>query len=96
MGAGLWNSFAGTFIVEAGMFAAGVALYVRTTRRKDRTGVYAFWSLIAVIFAMYCGNLFSPPPPSAEAIAIAGNGAWLFVLWAYWADSHRTTEGVPV
>lgn len=92
VGAGLWNSVAGTIVVEVGMFAAGVALYVKTTRSKDRTGVYAFWSLIAVLLAIYCGNLFGPPPPDAEAIAIAGNAAWLFVLWAYWADSHRKTE----
>jgi hypothetical protein len=94
-GAGLWNSFAGTLVVESVMFAAGVALYVGTTRGKDRTGLYAFWSLIAVLYALYCGNLFGPPPPGAEVIAIAGNAAWLFVLWAYWADSHRTVEPVP-
>jgi membrane-bound metal-dependent hydrolase YbcI (DUF457 family) len=94
VGAGLWNSVTWTFVVEAGMFAAGIALYLSTTRRKDGTGVYAFWSLIAVLFAIYCGNLLGPPPPGAGAIAIAGNAAWLFVLWAYWADCHRTTEPV--
>ena len=96
LGAGLWNSVAGTVVVEAGMFAAGVALYVRTTRRRDRTGSYAFWSLVAVLFAIYCVNLFGPPPPDPQAIAIAGNAAWLFVLWAYWADSHRTAEALSL
>ena len=92
VGAGLWNSVAGTLVIEVGMFVAGILLYIRGTRRKDRTGLYAFWSLVAALFAIYCGNLFGPPPPDAGAIAIAGNAAWLFVLWAYWADSHRTTE----
>jgi len=96
VGAGLWNSFAGTVLIETGMFAAGVALYLRTTRRRDGTGLYAFWSLIVVIFALYCGNLLGPPPPDAGSIAIAGNGAWLFVLWAYWADSHRMTGSAPL
>ncbi len=94
VGAGLWNSVAGTFVVEGGMFAAGIAIYLRSTRRKDRTGLYAFWSLIAVLSAIYCGNLFGPPPPDPRTIAIAGNAAWLFVLWAYWADSHRTAEAL--
>jgi membrane-bound metal-dependent hydrolase YbcI (DUF457 family) len=94
VGAGLWNSVAWTIVVEGGMFAAGIAIYIKATRSKDRTGVYAFWSLIAVLVAIYCVNLFGPPPPDAEAIAIAGNAAWLFVLWAYWADSHRRTDNL--
>ena len=93
VGAGLWNSVAGTFVVEVGMFAAGIAIYLRSTRGKDRTGLYAFWSLIAVLFAVYCANLFGPPPPDPLTIAIAGNAAWLFVLWAYWIDRHRPSQG---
>ncbi len=92
VGAGLWNSVGGTFALEGGMFAAGVALYLGATRSRDRTGVIAFWSLIVILFAIYCANVFGPPPPGVRAIAIAGNAAWLFVLWAFWADRHRTTE----
>jgi membrane-bound metal-dependent hydrolase YbcI (DUF457 family) len=95
VGAGLWNSVAGTFVVEAGMFVAGVVMYLNTTRSRDRTGMYAFWSLIVMLFAIYCGNLLGPPPPDAGTIAVAGNAAWLFVLWAYWADSHRTAGAIP-
>jgi membrane-bound metal-dependent hydrolase YbcI (DUF457 family) len=94
-GLGLWNSVTGTLVVEVGMFAAGGAVYLRATRAKDRTGMYAFWSLVLVLFAIYCGNIFGPTPPGAEGIAIAGNAAWLFVLWAYWADSHRVVGAVP-
>jgi membrane-bound metal-dependent hydrolase YbcI (DUF457 family) len=94
-GAGLWNSVAGTLLVEVSMFAVGIAIYLRTTRPRDRTGLYAFWSLVVVIFAIYCGNVAGPPPPDAGMIAIVGNAAWLFVLWAYWADSHRTAEVSP-
>jgi membrane-bound metal-dependent hydrolase YbcI (DUF457 family) len=87
-GLGLWNSVTGTLVVEVGMFAAGGAVYLRATRAKDRTGMYAFWSLVLVLFAIYCGNIFGPTPPG-------GNAAWLFVLWAYWADSHRVVGAVP-
>lgn len=91
-GIGLWNSVAGTLLVEVGMFAAGIAIYLKTTHARDRTGLYAFWSLVVVIFAIYCGNAAGPPPPDPGAIAILGNAAWLFVIWAYWADSHRGAE----
>ena len=92
VGAGLWYSPLWTFVVEVAMFAAGVAVYLRTTHKGDRTGVYAFWSLIVLLLAIYCSNLFGPPPPDPGAIAIAGNAAWLFVLWAYWVDKHRTVR----
>jgi membrane-bound metal-dependent hydrolase YbcI (DUF457 family) len=95
VGAGLWNSVGGTFVVEAGMYAAGVALYLKTTTRKDRTGVFAFWGLIVFLFAVYCANIFGPPPPDAGMIAIAGNAGWIFILWAYWADAHRTAGEGP-
>ncbi|MEX1277109.1 MAG: hypothetical protein WEE20_14325 [Bacteroidota bacterium] len=40
-------ALAGTLIVEIGLFAGGIALYLRTTEAKDRTGVYAFWLFVA-------------------------------------------------
>lgn len=41
LGLGLWNSIAGTIIVEILMLAAGVWRYLRATRALDRTGRYA-------------------------------------------------------
>ncbi|HTR99392.1 MAG TPA: hypothetical protein VML00_06540, partial [Bacteroidota bacterium] len=37
-GLGLWNSVWGTGIVEGGLFLAGAAVYLKTTRMKDRIG----------------------------------------------------------
>jgi membrane-bound metal-dependent hydrolase YbcI (DUF457 family) len=89
VGLGLWNSLAGTVAVELVMFALGIVLYFRSTMARDRTGRYAFWSLIAVLAVLYVGNLVGPPPPSARALAVFSLGGWLFVVWAYWADRHR-------
>jgi membrane-bound metal-dependent hydrolase YbcI (DUF457 family) len=89
VGLGLWNSLAGTVAVELVMFALGIVLYFRSTMARDRTGRYAFWSLIAVLAVLYVGNLVGPPPPSARALAVFSLGGWLFVAWAYWADRHR-------
>jgi hypothetical protein len=89
-GLGLWNSVPGTLIAEFGLFAAGIVLYTRTTMAKDRVGSIGFWSLIGILALIYIGNITGPPPPSASIIALAGNASWLFILWAYWVDKHRT------
>jgi hypothetical protein len=92
VGLGLWNSVLGTLVVEIGLFALGVLLYVRATRARDRVGSYAFWALVAVLMGIYVANLTSPPPPTAMAIGAAGLGLWLFVPWAYWIDRHREAK----
>jgi hypothetical protein len=88
-GLGLWNSLAGTIVVEAGLFALGITLYLQATEAKDRIGSIGFWSLVVLLGLIYVGNLFGPPPPDMSVIAIAGNASWLFVIWAYWVDKHR-------
>jgi len=93
LGLGLWNSVAGTIVVEGLMFIAGVAIYSTTTRPRDAVGRYAVWGLVTLLAASYVGSLFSPPPPSLRALAImAMVFGWLFVGWAGWGDRHR--EGV--
>lgn len=89
VGFGLWNSFAATVILESLIFATGVFLYFKTTRPKNKTGVYSLISIVILLSAIYVSNLFSPPPPSIEAIAYVGNAQWIFVLWGYWIDKNR-------
>jgi hypothetical protein len=89
VGLGLWNSFAGTLVVELGLFALGVFLYMRATRARDRIGVWALWSLVVFLVAIYAGNLFGTPPSDAAAIAWVGQAQWLLVAWGYWIDRHR-------
>ncbi len=90
VGLGLWNSLPLTLIIEIGLFAAGLYLYLNTTSSKDKIGFYGFYSLMIFILAIYLMNLFGPPPPDVKMIAIAGNAGWLLVLWACWTDKHRT------
>jgi hypothetical protein len=89
LGLGLWNSVAGTLLVELSLLAAGVWLYLCTTRARDATGRWATWGLVAALLAIYLGNAFGPPPPGIEAIAWVGQAQWLLVAWAWWADAHR-------
>jgi hypothetical protein len=89
VGLGLWNSLPGTIVVELGLFIAGLAIYLRSTRSQDRTGFYGLWCLIVILVLIWLGSVFGPPPPSEIAIGFAGLSQWLFVLWGYWVDRHR-------
>jgi hypothetical protein len=90
LGLGLWNSVAGTVVVEAMMFVAGLWIYLKTTRARDGVGRYGLWGLLAVLVLSYVASLFAGTPPAVRVIAISGIVfGWLFVAWAAWADRHR-------
>ncbi len=91
VGFGLWNSRTATFLLESALFAGGVLIYARTTRALDRIGILAFWSLVLLLAVIYLGNMFGPPPPNVNAVALVSLSQWLFVVWGYWLDAHRTT-----
>lgn len=92
LGLGLWNSVFGTLLVEGGIFLAGIAIYVRNTRPVDRIGSIGFWAFVVVSAAMWASSPWSPPPPSAQALAWFSFGAWLLVAWAAWSDRHREVK----
>lgn len=94
VGLGLWNYPAPAIALEAGLFALGVYLYLRTTRASDRVGTLAFWSLIAFLALVYAGNVLGPPPPSVDALAWVGQAQWLLVVWGYWVDRHREVRAL--
>ncbi len=89
VGLGLWKSIAATLVVEGILYAAGIAIYLRTTRARDRWGHLALWSFLLSWLCMWAAGPWSPPPPSAHALARFGLGLWLFPFWAGWADRHR-------
>jgi membrane-bound metal-dependent hydrolase YbcI (DUF457 family) len=94
VGLGLWNSVAGTILVEAVLFTLGVWLYATATSARDRVGRYAFWGLVALLLLMYAAAAQGQPPPSVTALAAVGLGAWLFPLWGWWLDHHRAVVTV--
>ena len=89
VGLGLWNSVAGTAVIESALFALGVYLYVKVTRARDRIGSIGFWILIALLVLIYIANFTSPPPPDTGIVAWMALAALLFPLWAWWTDRHR-------
>ena len=89
LGLGLWNSVAATLVLESLMFVAGIVVYLRATRARDRTGTISFWALIAFLIAAYLGAAFGPPPPGLRALEWTALSGWLLVAWGYWIDRHR-------
>jgi membrane-bound metal-dependent hydrolase YbcI (DUF457 family) len=89
VGLGLWNSLAGSVLVEGLVFVGGLVLYLRVTRSANRAGTYGLWTLVGFLALIYIIDLLGPPPPSSTAIGWAGLLQWLFVIWAYWLDRNR-------
>ena len=90
VGLGLWNSIPATLVVEGALFVAGAALYMRGTRARDVIGSVALYGLLLFLVLAWVSGLFSPPPPSASAIAWVGLAGGLLILaWSWWVGRHR-------
>jgi len=92
LGLGLWNSVPATLLVEGVLFAGAIALYLRATEPKDWIGSFALWSFLLLQAGIWVSSPWSPPPPSARAIAWVGLAGALFVPWAAWIDRHRSAR----
>jgi membrane-bound metal-dependent hydrolase YbcI (DUF457 family) len=90
VGLGLWYSLPATLAAEFLLFGAGIGLYAAATRARDRLGSWLLWVFAAVLVVLYLVSVFGPPPPSVTALAVTALLGWLFVVWAYWIDRHRT------
>jgi hypothetical protein len=89
-GAGLWDEPPFVALLENVMLFGGLLIYLRATRSRDKIGSIALWSLFILLFASYFVTFFAPPPPSAMAMARFNLVSWLFPLWGWWIDRHRT------
>jgi hypothetical protein len=94
VGFSLWNSFAGTVIVEGLIFTAGAFIFYKVGRLQSKSKHILFWSLVLFLAAVYVMNLIGPPPPSEEPIAIVGLSQWLLIAWAYWIDHKPKSKFV--
>jgi len=89
VGLGLWNSVPATVVAEALVFGGGLAVYLKTTRARDRSGTWALWGLVVFLAAAWAASVAGPPPPNEGVVAASGVGLWLLVPWGYWIDRHR-------
>jgi hypothetical protein len=96
VGAGLWNSIAGTLLVEGSLLAFGVWLYLRSSSAHDETGRWALVALIAVTGLIWVTQPWSPAPPSAMEVAWGALILWLLPPWARRIEAHRTSKVLSV
>ena len=89
MGLGLWNSIPGTILVESGLLAGGLWIYLGATSSKDRTGTGALWALVALTGAIWISQPWAPLPESATAVASVTLILWLLLPWSAWIERHR-------
>jgi hypothetical protein len=90
VGLGLWNSIAGTMVVELLLLAIGVWMYVGATRARDRIGRYGLLSYVAVLLLIYISDRFGGSAPSVVALAWSGIiGFAILLLLPWWFDRHR-------
>ena len=94
VGLGLWYSVPATLAVEFVLLGVGACVYASVTRPRDRIGMYAFWSFVGFLAAIYAASVFGPPPPSVQVLAMSGLLGWLFIAWAYWIDRHRAARTI--
>jgi hypothetical protein len=92
VGGGLWNWIPATIAVEVGLFAAGVVIYLRTTRAVDRIGSWGLGVMAALLGLIFLGGFVSPPPADVTSLAFGALGLWLFVGLGYWVDRHRVVR----
>lgn len=88
-GLGLWNSIPGTIVVEGLLFVLAIEVYRRACRARDAVGRWSLAGLVVFTGTLWITSPWSPPPPSAMAVAVVGLAMWLFPLWAAWIERHR-------
>jgi hypothetical protein len=86
---GLGNNWPAALSLESAVFAAGLWLYLRQTRARDRVGTWALLSFAAFLILAWMSALFGPPPPNERVLAWSGLALWILPLWATWADRHH-------
>ena len=75
------------------LLIVGVWVYARVTKARDKIGRYGFWAYVFLLMALYAGDRFSSPPESVQQLAwTAITASVVFLLWAWWFDSHRTAS----
>src|SRR2546428_334141 len=96
VGLGLWASPTATLVVEAALFIAGVGVYARATRPRDRIAAWGFWGFVAFLVVAYASSIAGGAPPSPQVVAATALLGWAMVPWIAWFDRHRDPAGQPL
>jgi membrane-bound metal-dependent hydrolase YbcI (DUF457 family) len=90
-GLGLWASIPATLLLEGGFWLAAVVFYARAFPPKGRAGIFAYWTVVALLTLAWYGNISGPPPRDPRATPYVSLTLFsLAVAWAYWMDRLRS------
>jgi membrane-bound metal-dependent hydrolase YbcI (DUF457 family) len=92
VGLGLWNSSFGTFVVEMGLYALGIHLYLHATSPRVGKRTWGPWGLVTTLALIQLVAYTGQPPPNEWSVLQMGFAQWFFVPWAYWVDRRRTAK----
>lgn len=93
VGLGAWRSIPLTIVLELAVLGFGLVVYLRATRARDRIGIWALWTMVALLVLIFVSGFTTAPPPNGRAVALGALGLWLFVPFGYWIDRHRVLTG---
>ncbi|MGI4751621.1 MAG: metal-dependent hydrolase [Janthinobacterium lividum] len=91
VGLGLWNQVLITLTIEAILFFTGAYIYGTFTKARNKTGKWAFWVLVILLFLLQLSNTFGPTPPDSVSILFFSFEILtaVIVLLAHWVDKNR-------
>jgi hypothetical protein len=77
------------------MWVLAIIMYIRATRARKRTGIYAFWIGAAVLTLAWLENITVPLSAGGSAVATALTSLAFFLVsiaWAYWINQARPAQ----
>lgn len=96
VGLGLWDYPFLTLGLEGALLFGSMALYMAVSHPRLPSATSAIPLFGAAILALQGGMLFSPPPPSADAMASTALGAYAFVATSIaWLERGRQAGPEP-
>jgi membrane-bound metal-dependent hydrolase YbcI (DUF457 family) len=90
VGLGLWNLPVLAFLLEAGLFFAGMYWYFRVTKPVSAIGKYGLIVFGVIMLIIHAGIFWGPPPQSSNAAAVMALVSYfVFAGVAYWLEKKR-------
>jgi hypothetical protein len=90
VGLGLYNSVAAALIIEFGLFAAGIVVYLVATRARDRAGKWLFWLIPLFLFIIMI-------PAAVPQLSVLPTFAMVLLLpLGNWVERHRALRAASV
>jgi len=93
VGLGLWDNIGATHILEFGLLAVGVWIYVGTKTKRHPLRTARLAILIGLLLALNAVSLWRPPPDNMTVIGASAIVMYLGIAWmGYWIDRDPPHE----